>query len=78
MNAKGRPIQGMTRIPVCGMEVVAIPVMVRLRFAQYELMSVQVYGCSIAELGETGLIGRDILNRFQIEFDGLALALHIR
>ncbi|MGG6269179.1 hypothetical protein ACQ4M3_26280 [Leptolyngbya sp. AN03gr2] len=78
VKAKGQPIHRMTWIPVCGMEVLAIPIIVGLVFAQHELLSVRVYGCAVEEIGETGLMGQDILNRFQIEFDGLALTFHVR
>jgi hypothetical protein len=78
MNAKGQPIQGMRRIPVCGIEVMGIPVMVGLVFGQYELSKVCVYGVSSEEIGDLGLIGRDILNRFTIEFDGPGMQFEIK
>jgi hypothetical protein len=78
MNAKGNPIQGMCRIPVCGIEVVGVPVMVGLMFGQYELSKVCVYGVSSEELGGVGLVGRDILNRFKIEFDGPEMQFEIK
>jgi hypothetical protein len=78
MKAKGQPIQGMRRIPVCGVEVVGIPVMVGLGFGQYELSKVCVYGVSGEEIGDWGLIGRDILNRFKVEFDGPGMRFEIK
>ena len=77
IGAKGKPIQGMTRIPVVGMEVLAIPVMIGLKFDDHELLTVRVYGCSIEEFGDVGLIGRDILNRFRIDFDGPGLKFNV-
>lgn len=78
IGAKGKPIQGMTRIPVVGMEVLAIPVMIGLRFDDHELLTVRVYGCSSEEFGDVGLIGRDILNRFRIDFDGPEFTFYVR
>jgi hypothetical protein len=78
MQAKGQPIQGMRRIPVCGMEVMGIPVMVGLVFGQYELSKVCVYGVSDEEIGDWGLIERDILNRFKVEFDGPEMRFEIK
>jgi hypothetical protein len=78
MKAKGQPIQGMRRIPVCGMAVMGIPVMVGLVFGSYELSKVCVYGVSDEEIGDWGLIGRDILNRFKVEFDGPKMQFEIK
>jgi hypothetical protein len=78
MNAKGQPIQGMRRIPVCGVEVVGILVMVGLVFGPYELSKIRVYGVSGEEIGDLGLIGRDILNRFKVEFDGPEMRFEIK
>jgi hypothetical protein len=78
MNAKGKPIQGMRRIPVCGVEVMGIPVMAGMVFGQYKLVKVRVYGVSSEEIGDFGLIGRDILNQFKIEFDGPGMQFDIR
>jgi hypothetical protein len=78
ISAKGKPIQGMRRIPVCGIEVVAIPVMVGLIFGPHEMQKIRVYGVSSEEIGDLGLIGRDILNRFQVEFDGPGLKFEIK
>jgi hypothetical protein len=58
--------------------VMGIPVMVGLVFGQYELSKVCVYGVSSEEIGDLGLIGRDILNRFTIEFDGPGMQFEIK
>lgn len=65
------------RIPVCGYIALAIPYAVRLIFDQYDLPFFPVFGCSISELGEMPIIGRDLMNLYRIEFDGPQLEFTI-
>jgi hypothetical protein len=60
------------RIPVCGQIVMAIPYAVGLRFDKYSISSCAVFGCAVEEIGEFSIIGRDLMNRYQILFNGLA------
>jgi hypothetical protein len=58
------------KIPVGGRVSVAIPYEVGLRFSQYRHLVFRVYGCPVEDIGETALIGRDLLNLYRVEFDG--------
>jgi hypothetical protein len=58
------------RIPVCGQLSLAIPHEVGLRFDRYRHFVFRVYGCSVDEIGEMVLVGRDLLNLYRSEFDG--------
>jgi hypothetical protein len=55
-----------------GQIVMAIPYAVRLRFDKYSISSCAVFGCAVEEIGEFSIIGRDLMNRYQILFNGLA------
>jgi hypothetical protein len=57
------------RIPVCGQLSLAIPHEVGIRFDRYRHFVFRVYGCSVDDIGEMTLIGRDILNLYRVEFD---------
>jgi hypothetical protein len=57
------------RIPVCGQLSLAIPHEVSIRFDRYRHFVFRVYGCSVDDIGEMALIGRDILNLYRVEFD---------
>jgi hypothetical protein len=57
------------RIPVCGHLSLGIPHEVGIRFDQYRHFVFRVYGCSVDDIGEMALIGRDILNLHRVEFD---------
>lgn len=78
MQATARPTQGMRKIPVCGIEVSAVLFFVGLTFGQHELSNIRIYGVGTEEIGTAGLIGRDILNRFRIDFNGPELTFDIR
>jgi hypothetical protein len=78
MQARARPTQGLRKIPVCGIEVSAIPFFVGLTFGQYELPNIRIYGVGTEEIGTAGLIGRDILNQFKIDFNGPELTFEIQ
>jgi hypothetical protein len=57
------------RIPVCGQLSLAIPHEVGIRFDRYRHFVFRVYGCSVEDIGEMALVGRDILNLYRVEFD---------
>jgi hypothetical protein len=57
------------RIPVCGQLSLAIPHEVGIRFDKYRHFVFRVYGCSVDDIGEMALVGRDILNLYRVEFD---------
>lgn len=54
-----------------------IPYEVGLVFDSYEHSSFQVFGCSVEEIGELLIIGRDLMNHYRIEFNGQALTFTI-
>jgi hypothetical protein len=60
------------RIPVGGQVTVAIPYEVGLRFDRYRHFVFRVYGCPVDEIGDMALVGRDLLNLYRVEFDGVA------
>ena len=62
-----RPI----RIPVGGLVSLAIPYEVGLRFDQHCHLVFRVYGCSVDEIGDLAIVGRDLLNLYVVEFNGL-------
>jgi hypothetical protein len=78
MKAKAKPTQGVRRIPVCGIEALAIPVEVGLIFAEFTLPTVRLYGCSDEDIGDIAIVGRDLLNRFCVEFDGRSQTFTVR
>jgi hypothetical protein len=72
LKVGARVIDRAIRIPVCGQIVMAIPYAVGLRFDTYSISSCAVFGCAVEEIGEFSIIGRDLMNRYQILFNGLA------
>lgn len=56
---------------------IAIPHAVGLEFDQYRYAAFEVYGCSMDEIGELLIVGRDLMNRYRVEFDGQSLAFTI-
>jgi hypothetical protein len=72
LKVEARVIDRAMRIPVCGQIVMAIPYAVGLRFDAYSISSCAVFGCAVEEIGELSIIGRDLMNRYQILFNGLA------
>ncbi len=58
-------------------KTIAIPYQVDFSFAQHNLLNFQVFGCPVNALGELVIIGRDVLNQYRIEFDGLNLKFTI-
>jgi hypothetical protein len=59
------------RIPVGGQVSTAIPHEVGLRFDRYRHFVFRVYGCPVDDIGDVALIGRDLLNLYRVEFDGV-------
>lgn len=57
------------RIPVCGQLSLAIPYVVGLLFDKHRHLIFRVYGCSVDDIGDMALIGRDILNLYRVDFD---------
>ncbi|GAP95301.1 hypothetical protein [Leptolyngbya sp. NIES-2104] len=77
MQVNARIIGRSMRIPVAGNNAIAIPHLVGLQFDQYNLAGIEVFSCPIDDIGELLIIGRDLMNRYRIEFDGQNLAFTI-
>lgn len=76
-KVNGKAKKGSVRIPFSGQITLGIPYEVGLVFDRYEHSSFQVFGCSVEEMGELLIIGRDLMNHHRIEFDGQALTFTI-
>ena len=76
-KVKGKAKKGSVRIPFSGQMTLGIPYEVGLVFDSYEHSSFQVFGCSVEEIGELLIIGRDLMNHHRIEFNGQALTFTI-
>lgn len=57
--------------------VLVVPYLVGLRFDRYFSPFVRVRGCASEEIQGILLIGRDLLNKYRIEFNGLELTVTI-
>lgn len=77
MQVNARIIGRSIRVPVAGNNAIAIPHLVGLQFDQYGSVGIEVFGCPIDNIGELLIIGRDVLNRYRIEFDGQSLTFTI-
>ena len=77
VKVKGKAKKGSVRIPFSGQMTLGIPYEVGLVFDSYEHSSFQVFGCSVEEMGELLIIGRDLINHHRIEFNGQALTFTI-
>lgn len=66
IKAAGRFIN----IPFSGVVTVGVSYEVGLIFDKYALSPIRVYGSPVDAMGEYLIIGRDLLNRYRIEFDG--------
>jgi hypothetical protein len=64
-------------IPVGGVKTVGIPHYVGLLMSDRLCSPIRVFGCPESEIGEFLIIGRDVLNQYRIEFDGLRLTFSI-
>jgi hypothetical protein len=72
LHRVGAQVTGRTvKIPVCGYVALAVSYSISLSFDQYELPFFPVFGCSVSELGEMPILGRDLMNLYRIEFDGV-------
>jgi hypothetical protein len=60
-------------IPIGGTKTIGIPHYVGLWMSDRLCSPVKVFGCPEQEMGELSIIGRDVLNQYRIEFDGLNL-----
>jgi hypothetical protein len=54
-----------------------IPYEVGLVFDSYSYSNFRVFACSVEEMGELLIIGRDLLNLHRIEFNGQNLTFTI-
>ncbi len=70
MKVKARAIDRAIRVPVCGVSTLAIPYAVGLKFDRYSLSACIVLGCPGEVIDNMMLLGRDIMRRYRIEFDG--------
>jgi hypothetical protein len=77
MRVSARVTGHAIRVPGAGNNVIAIPHAVGLQFDQYRYAAVKVFGCPVDEIGELLIVGRDVMNRYPIEFDGESLAFTI-
>jgi hypothetical protein len=60
-------------ISTSGIKTIGSPHYVGLWMSDRLCSPVKVFGCPEQEMGELSIIGRDVLNQYRIEFDGLNL-----
>ncbi len=77
MQVKGKAGKNSIRIPFGGKMNLGIPYEVGLIFDKYSYSTIQVFACSVDELGEMLIVGRDLMNEHRIEFDGCNLTFTI-
>ena len=77
IKVKGQARKGTIRIPFSGQMTLGIPYEVGLVFDGYEHSSFQVFACSVEEMGELVIIGRDLMNHHRIEFNGRDLTFTV-
>ena len=77
IKVKGKAQKGSIRIPFSGQMTLGIPYKVGLIFDGYEHSSFQVFACSVEEMGELLIIGRDLMNYHRIEFNGRDLTFTV-
>ncbi len=65
------------RVPVCGVAASAIPYVVGMFFDQHHISALKVFGCAETDIDGMPLIGRDVMNRYRIEFDGPKLEFEV-
>ena len=58
-------------IPVGGSQTIAVPYYVGFVFDSYNHPVFRVFCCPQNDIGEVILIGRDLMNQYRIEFDGI-------
>ena len=76
-QVRGKAKKGTVRIPFSGQMTLGIPYEVGLVFNSYEYASFLVFACSIEEMGELLIIGRDLMNHHRIEFNGQNLTFTV-
>jgi hypothetical protein len=76
-KVKGQVSDRAIRIPVGGNVALAVPYLVGLVFDGHTHLVHQVYGCPMEAIGELPIVGRDILNLYRIEFDGLRQVFNV-
>lgn len=77
VKVKGKAQKDSVSIPFSGQMILGIPYEVGLVFDGYEYSSFQVFACSVEEMGELLIIGRDLMNHHRIEFDGQNLTFTV-
>lgn len=77
LQVKAKIGRNAVRIPVGGKIALGIPFEVGIIFDRYNYSRIQVFGCPVNEIGELLIIGRDLLNLHQIEFNGQNLTFTI-
>lgn len=76
-KVKGSAKKGAVKIPFSGQMTLGIPYEIGLIFAGYKYSSFLVYACSLEEMGELAIVGRDLMNHHRIEFNGENLTFTI-
>ena len=74
---EGKAKKGTTRIPFSGQITLGIPYEVGLIFDSYQYPSFSVFACSVEEIGELLIIGRDLMNHHRLEFNGRDLTFTV-
>ena len=74
---RGKAKKGSTRIPFSGVMTLGIPYEVGLVFDVYKYPSFSVFACSVEEIGELLIIGRDLINHHRLEFNGQDLTFTV-
>jgi hypothetical protein len=64
-------------IPIGGVKTVGIPHYIGLAMSDRLCSPIRVFGCPEHEIGGLLIIGRDVLNQYRIEFDGLKQTFEI-
>lgn len=77
MQVNARIIGRSIQVPIAGNNAIAIPHAVGLQFDQYSYAGLEVFGCSIDDIGELLIVGRDVMNLYRIEFDGQSLVFTV-
>jgi hypothetical protein len=76
-RVEGRALKNSVRIPFGGQMTLGIPYEVGLVFDSYSYSNFRVFACSVEEMGELLIIGRDLMNQHRIEFNGQNLTFTI-
>jgi hypothetical protein len=68
---KGRVVDRAIKIPACGQVMTAIPYAIGLTFDHHVLSALIVFGCADDGLDGYVIVGRDVMNGYRIEFNGM-------